>query len=180
MKSIFLYLFVFACTAANAQKFYTSAGSVAFTSETPVETIVSANSQVTSMINTETKAIAFKVLMKSFHFERQGMYEHFNHKYLETDKFPNATFEGKITDAIDLSKNGTYTVVVDGRLTIHGVTKPVKQKGTIMVESGKITVASVFTLLLSDFDVKVPSDYIKRISNAVKVSVNAVLTPYTR
>jgi len=50
------------------------------------------------------------------------MQEHFNENYVESDKFPYATFKGKITDDVDLSKDGTYNVSVSGDFTVHGVT----------------------------------------------------------
>lgn len=180
MKQFIISLLMLAAFGiSNAQKYYTSGATITFTSVAPAEKIVSDNKQVTCMVNTATGDIAFKVLMKSFRFEKQGMYDHFNSKYLETDKFPNATFEGKVT-SVDLSKKGTYTAVVNGTLTIHGIKKPVKQQGTIVVAEGKITIDSAFSILLPDFGVKVPTDYIKRISNTVQVAVNAVLTPYVR
>ncbi|MDB5228729.1 MAG: hypothetical protein JWN78_2922 [Bacteroidota bacterium] len=177
--SILLLMFIAVFTAA-AQKYYTSSGVITFTSEAPMEKIISSNKQVTALLNTATKEVAFKVLMKSFKFDRQGMYDHFNREYTESDKFPNAMFEGKITDAVDFTKNGTYNSIVDGKLTIHGVTKPVKQSGTVEVVEGKITLKSNFNIQLSDYGIKVPSDFIKRISNTVQVTVNTVLTPYVR
>ena len=181
MKTIcILFLMFIAVFTVNAQKYYTNSGEITFTSEAPMEKIVSENKQVTAMINTATKDVAFKVLIKSFKFEKQGMYDHFNRDYTESDKYPNATFEGKITDATDLTKSGTYNVTVEGKLTIHGVTKPVKQSGTIDVAEGKITLKSTFNIQLSDYGIKVPSDFIKRISNTVQVNVNSVLTPYVR
>lgn len=171
---------MFTALTAAAQKYYTSSGVITFTSEAPMEKIISSNKQVTALLNTATKEVAFKVLMKSFKFDKQGMYDHFNRDYTESDKFPNAMFEGKITDAVDLTKNGTYNSTVDGKLTIHGVSKLVKQSGTIEVAEGKITLKSTFNIQLSDYGIKVPSDFIKRISNTVQVSVNTVLTPYVR
>src|SRR4051812_35696409 len=125
MKNAIFAFVIIICLNAKAQKFYTSSGVITFTSEAPMETVIASNKQVTCMMNTGTKDIAFKVIMKSFRFEKQGMYDHFNDTYLHTDKYPNATFEGNVTDAVDLSKNGNYNVTVDGKLTIHGVTKPV-------------------------------------------------------
>jgi polyisoprenoid-binding protein YceI len=177
---LFSALIAFFSLHATAQKYYTSAAIVTFSSDAPMEKIVSKNEQVTAMINTETKDIAFKVIMKSFRFEKQGMYDHFNAKYLETDKFANATFLGKIINKIDLSKNGTYSATVEGVMTIHGVARPLSQTGKIEVADGKITVNCSFSLLLSDYGVKISNDYIKRISNTVQVKVNAALTPYTR
>ena len=108
------------------------------------------------------------------------MADHFNDDYLQSDKFPNATFEGKIANTIDYSKNGKYDISVDGKLTIHGVTKALKQKGTIEIKNGKITAKSTFSILLSDYGITVPNDYLKKISNTVELKIDAVMTPYVR
>ncbi len=117
---------------------------------------------------------------KAFEFEKQAMQDHFNNDYLQSDKFPNATFDGKINTVLDYKKNGKYDVVVDGKLTIHGVSNPVKQTGTIEISNGKIIVKSKFSIKLSDYGIKVPNDYLKKISNSVAIDINAVLAPYVR
>jgi len=47
--------------------------------------------------------------------------EHFNENYLESDKYPEASFKGKIIEDIDLDKDGEYEVRAKGELTIHGI-----------------------------------------------------------
>jgi hypothetical protein len=62
-----------------------------------LETIEAHNRQVNSALDIETGNFVFKVLMKSFEFEKSLMQEHFNENFMwkESDKFPNATFKGK-------------------------------------------------------------------------------------
>ncbi|HCT71609.1 MAG TPA: YceI family protein, partial [Bacteroidales bacterium] len=71
-----------------------------------------------------TGEFVFRVLMKSFQFEKALMQEHFNENYVESDKFPNATFTGKVSNINDVpfDKNGVYPVNVEGDLTIKGIT----------------------------------------------------------
>jgi len=85
--------------------------------------------------------MVFQALIKSFHFDRALMEEHFNENYMESDKFPKSSFKGKITNlsSVDFSKNGTYSVIVEGDLTIHNVTNKISTKGTIEVITGGIT-----------------------------------------
>jgi polyisoprenoid-binding protein YceI len=165
---------------AQSPKFFTRNGVVSFTSDAPIEKIEAVNKQVNCILNTQTSDIAFKIVVKSFDFEKQAMADHFNNDYLHSDKFPNATFDGKITTPIDYTKNGKYTVTVEGKLTIHGVTNNVKQTGTIEIKDGKITAKSKFSVKLSDYKVIVPTDYVAKISNIVNIDINAVMTPYVR
>jgi hypothetical protein len=183
MKKIKLLLIVFfAINTLFAQnnKYFTRNASITFTSAAAMEKIVSKNSQVNCILNTQTNDLALKVVIKSFEFEKQAMADHFYNDYLQSDKFPNATFEGKITNTIDYAKNGKYDIMVDGKLTIHGVTKPTKQKAIIEIKDGKITTKSSFSIQLSDFGITVPNDYLKKISNTVELKIDAVMTPYVR
>ena len=49
--------------------------------------------------------------MRSFQgFNSPLQKEHFNENYVESDKFPDASFKGKVIEDVDLSKDGTYEV----------------------------------------------------------------------
>src|SRR4051812_6500282 len=117
MKSISLIFAItlFISSLASAQeKYFTRAGHISFHSETPVETILANNNQVTSILDAATGEMVFAVLIKGFEFEKALMQEHFNENYLESDKFPKAKFTGKILnfDKINLKKDGKHDVDV--------------------------------------------------------------------
>lgn len=171
---------VVALSYGQAQKYFTRDAVVTFTSDAPMEKIESSNKEVNIIIDPATSAMAIKVVMKSFAFDKQAMKDHFHADYLHTDKYPNATFDGKITNLKDWTKNGTYNVVAEGNLTIHGVTKPVKQSGQVVIENGKIKVSATFNVLLTDYKVPVPSNYVSKISNTIQLKVNGTLSPYQR
>ncbi|MFA4864578.1 MAG: YceI family protein, partial [Bacteroidales bacterium] len=118
--------------SVHAQKYMTKNGNIMFYSETPMETIKAVNEQVNAVLDTQTGDIVCKILIKSFQFPKALMQEHFNENYLESDKFPNSTFKGKITNlsAINFSKGGIYDALIEGDMTIHGVTKNISEKGT--------------------------------------------------
>ena len=181
-KMLFSLIFVagMQVSFAQSEKYFTRNAIIKFTSEAPLEKINSTNKVSNCILNTQTGDLAFKVVVKSFEFDKQGMYDHFNNTYLESDKFPNATFQGKITSPIDYKKEGKYEVTVEGKLTLHGITKEVKQKGVVEISAGKITATSKFNVKLSDYGIIVPNDYLKKISNSVDIDINAVMTPYVR
>lgn len=183
MKNYFLVaLLCMAAIASQAQERYlTRTGHIKFFSAAPMENIEAHNRQVTAVMS-PTGDIAFKVIMKSFEFEKAAMEEHFNRQYLHTDKYPEAKFEGKITNitSINFKKEGSYPVQVEGKMTIHGVTKDIKQSGTVNVKGGNVVTAAKFMIKLGDYDVKVPSDFAKRIAETVEVTVDCTLAPNTR
>lgn len=164
---------------ANAQKFMTKNGYIGFFSHTPLETIKADNNQVVGILDVATGEIVFQALIKSFHFERALMEEHFNENYLESDKIPKATFKGKITNlsSVDFTKSGTYDVTVDGDLTIHDVTNKISTKGTIEVISGGINANSKFKLVPEDFKITIPSVVRDKINKDFEVTVTMKYTP---
>jgi hypothetical protein len=163
--------------STHAQNYVTKTGHIKFYSETPIETIEAHNHAVNSALNPKTGDFVFKVLIKSFEFEKALMQEHFNENYMESDTYPNSTFKGKITnlDEIDFSKDGQYDAMVEGELSIHGVTNMVKEKGTFTVDGKKIQGQSVFNVLLEDYKIKVPGAVRKQISESIEVTVDVML-----
>ena len=174
-KSIILSLSLALGLSATAQKFSTRNAEVSFFSETPVENIAATNKQVSSILNLENGEFAFLVPIKAFQFEKALMQEHFNENYMESGQFPTAKFTGKIADykGIDLKKDGTYKFVLAGTMTMHGVSKEIKQNVMITIKNAKLSLESDFTVLASDYKVEIPSAKADNISNSLAVKVNA-------
>jgi polyisoprenoid-binding protein YceI len=164
-------------TSLQAQKYITKNGYIKFFSDAPLEKIEAHNRQVNAALDATTGDFVFKVLMKSFEFEKALMQEHFNENYVESDKYPNATFLGKITNikGIAFEKDGVYPATVDGKLTIHGVTKPVSVKGTFEVKQGKVRGKATFQILLADYSISIPGAVVNNISKSVEISVDLAL-----
>lgn len=180
MKKIVLTVsLLIAVSALFAQKYITKNGHIKFYSETPMETIEAHNRQVNSALDISTGDFVFKVLIKSFEFEKALMQEHFNENYMESDKMPDATFTGKITNlsAINFTKDGSYEATIEGDLKIHGVTQKVTHQGTLEVTAGKITGKSVFSVKLADYEIKVPKTVVNNIAEEIQITVDVNLEP---
>ena len=179
-KSIVILLLSVISITAGAQSLYmTKAGKVSFNSRSSVEKIEADNNEVSSVINTQTGDMVFAILLKSFHFDRALMEEHFNENYVESDKFPKSTFKGKISNlsAINFTKDGNYPAVVEGDLTMHGVTKKVSSNGTLTVKAGKIEAYAKFSVKLKDFDISIPSLVADKISQDIDIIVDCKYDP---
>ncbi len=183
-KFFFLSLFTFsAFTFIRAQRFYSKDAHVFFsaTASASPEKIEAGNTKAVCVIDDNTGAIEMAVLVKSFHFERALMEEHFNENYIESNKFPKATFTGVITDIknIDLHKDGNYTVNVSGKLTLHGITKDVKTTSVINVSNGALSNAKTsFNIKLSDFGIDIPGAVRDKVASDAKIDVNTALAIY--
>jgi polyisoprenoid-binding protein YceI len=177
LSFVTVVLFLNSALQVSAQKYLTKTGQIIFFSETPLESIRADNRQVNAALDPLTGDFVFKVLIKSFQFEKALMQEHFNENYMESDKYPNSTFQGKVTNLsdIDFNKPGTYPVTVEGDMTIHNVTRKISEKGTFTVESGVVKGTSKFKVKPSDYDIKIPKAVINNIAEEIEVTVNVDL-----
>ncbi len=179
MKKIITAVFILSLsiTAVQAQKYMTKTGYIRFFSTTPIEDIEAHNRQVNAALDSQTGDLVFKALMKSFQFEKALMQEHFNENYVESDKYPNATFKGKVTDIskVDFSKNGKYEVTIEGDLTIKDATRKITEKGTLEVNGDKVRGQSTFYVQVADYNIKIPNTVANNIAKSIRVDVDANL-----
>ncbi len=174
LRSLFLASGFIALAASAQDRYMTRTGHISFHSETSVENIDAENSKVSSVWDATTASIEFAVLIKAFEFEKALMQEHFNENYMESTTFPKATFKGTVTGITteQVKKAGTYEVVVEGELTMHGVARPMKSTGTIVVDAaGAVKATSEFTIKPEDHGIKIPGMVRKNIADMIHVKV---------
>jgi polyisoprenoid-binding protein YceI len=179
MKTMLISFLVllFSANVVYSQKYMTKNGHIRFYSSTPMEDIEAHNRQVNAALDATTGDFVFKVLIKSFEFEKALMQEHFNENYMESHKFPNATFQGKITNLSEMNfaKDGTYNANIEGKLTIHGVTKDISEKGTFTVKDGVVQGFSKFNVKVADYEIKIPGAVVNNIAESIEVTVDVKL-----
>lgn len=165
-----------------AQKYLSKTAQVSFFSKAALENIEAHNRQGTTVVDFEKNEMVFTVLMKSFEFDKALMQEHFNEKYVESAKYPKATFKGKFTPKGELAlvKDGTYPVTVEGTMEIKGKTNPVKAEGRFIVKDGKLRGTSEFHIVLADYDIKIPGAVKDNIAEQVHVTVEADYDAYNK
>ena len=159
----------------TAQKVYTKNGSISFFSKTSMENIDAKNNQVMSVLNTQTGDLQFSVIIKAFHFKKALMEEHFNENYMESTKFPKASFKGVLKDIskIDFAKDGSYGVIVSGDMNIHGVRRKITAPGVINIKNGVPSASSKFSIKLKDYNIVVPKVVRNNISETIEISLTS-------
>jgi polyisoprenoid-binding protein YceI len=170
MKKIFLLTLLAIGFQSKAQLFMTTNGEVSIFSKTPMENIDAVNKSVSSIINTATNEVAVQMRITNFVFPNKLMQEHFNENYLESEKFPSATFKGKIKETVDLTVAGTYPITASGSATIHGVTRPIELKGSIVSTGTNLALTCAFDVKLVDYKVDIPKIVFAKIAEVIKVS----------
>lgn len=178
MKTKFLTLVVLvSCLSSlTAQRLISKTGHVWFYSHTPVEEIEAHNHQTVSILDVSTGDLQFSMLIKSFEFKIELMQEHFNVNYMESSKFPKAGFKGKITNLSDINfkKDGTYESLVEGQLTIHGISKQVSSTGTIEIKNGVPHIFAKFNVNSEDYDIQIPDLVKEKIAKEIEVTVDVI------
>ncbi|MCF8294320.1 MAG: YceI family protein [Chitinophagaceae bacterium] len=177
MKQLFFSLCVLASLQSTAQRYMTKTGTVDFVATGAIEKIEGSNKSVACLLDSKAGSLDFIIQIKSFVFEKQLMQEHFNENYMESDKFPKASFKGSVTNmtSINMAKDGEYTADVVGKLMIHGVTKDVKSTGKVIVKGGKPILKSAFSVLLAVYGIEIPGAVKDKISKDVKINVHCAL-----
>jgi hypothetical protein len=174
IKLIVAVVLIFSTNALNAQKvFSTKTGQLFFNASGGIEKIAAVNNQVDSKFVDATGQIIFGVLVKGFKFENQLMEDHFNENYMESSQFPKADFKGYIKNIkdVDFSKDGKYSINIEGNLTIHGVSQKVTTNGQLEINQGKPSITGEFSVKIKDFGIK--GLYIgEKIANDAKIRVN--------
>jgi len=153
---------------------------ISFFSEAPLENIEASNKGAVIVLNSTSNDIQVRVSIQNFKFKNSLMEEHFNENYMETEKFPSGVFKGKINETIDYAKDGENKVSVTGKMEIHGVTKDLVLNGTLTKTGNEMTLISKFKIKVADYNIKVPSMYVKNIAEEVEVSINSILEPFQK
>ena len=167
------FLIIFFLISANysfGQKYISESSETTFFSSAPLEDIKATNSKAKSVFDSDNGEIVFLILIKEFQFRKSLMQEHFNEKYLESDKYPKSTFNGKVTGYKKGASNDQ--VWAEGTLDIHGVKKKIKVPGALNFLGEKVILECKFMVKLEDYNVEIPSLMFQNIAEEVEVTLN--------
>lgn len=146
-------------------------GEVEFYTGTVVSDIEAISEEADVTLNLETGEVSVTIDIKSFEFEYDLMQEHFNEKYLESDKFPQSTFNGKIVQDISKGIESETEVDVSGKLTIHGVTNDIKFKANLSGQENFMVVKSKIPVVFKDYNIDDPSILTKSVAKDVEIKI---------
>ena len=174
--TVFLLLGLLPGYLSGQQVFLTNTGTIRFKSDAPLELIQAASQELRGAISPGERTFAFTVPMASFQgFNSPLQREHFNENYMESVKYPDATFTGRIIEEIDLRQPGTYTIRAKGILTVHGVAQERIIKSQVQVGNGNCNLSASFTVLLADHAITIPKVVHQKIAEEIEVEVSGVL-----
>ena len=176
-KSVLFIAVLMTASAVFAQKKTTTSATINFDATTSLDQLPKAeNKTVIAAIDPKKGTVAFEVIMKNFSFTNPKIQDHFNGAtWLDSEKFPTSTFKGTIVNlsAINFAKDGSYNADIAGDLTIHGVTKPIKTSGKIVVAGKAVSALADFTIKLEDYGVNGGAIAAGKVSKEPKITITA-------
>ncbi len=154
-----------------------SVGTIGIVSDAPMERIAANTAEATGVLDAVARSFAMQIPVMSFvGFNSPLQQEHFNENYMQSDRYPVAVFKGRIIEAVDLTKPGTYRVRAKGSLAIHGVEQERIIECVLVVTERGVQVTSKFDVLLVDHDIRVPRVVQQKIAPRVEVTVDVLFT----
>lgn len=167
---VLLFAFFLFPKIGNAQKFKSISSSILFFSEAPVEDIKANNPDGKSAFDISNGEVVFSIPIKSFEFEKSLMQEHFNENYLESDKYPSATFRGKISN-FDTTNVTKQHATAKGVMTIHGVKQDISVEGELLLKDEEVEINAKFPIRLEDYKIKIPKVVFYNIAEVIEVTI---------
>ena len=161
-------MLMFFVTNLYSQRFITKEAEISFFSEAPIEDISARNNKVSAVYDAETKQLVFQLNISDFIFPKPLMQEHFNESYLESEKFPKASFSGNLGKLNKVS-------IATGTLMIHGVSNEVEVRGSLVESNDSVMIDATFTIQLKDYHIRIPKIVMYNIAEEIEVTIKAKL-----
>ena len=156
----------------------TETGHITFVSDAPLELISAESKELKGAVDPEKLTFAFQLDVRTLKgFNSPLQQEHFYENYIESEKFPVATFSGKIIEKVDFKNPGTVPVRAKGILKIHGVEQERIINCTLNIKENGFEVGSEFIVPLEDHEINIPRLVYQKIAEEIKVTINAELLP---
>lgn len=167
----------FRLAAQNTAPFKCENGKIQLRSDAALELIQAWTNKLKGAIDPTAQTFAWSVEIRYLEgFNSPLQREHFNENYMESTKFPAATFTGKIIEKTDFSKPGVQLIRAKGQLKIHGVEQERIIKCQVENKGGKLYVNARFFVPVADHNITIPRIVYQKISEEIEVTVSAILT----
>lgn len=188
--TIALFALLLWASPATAERFEVAPGSdgteVVFESKAPLETFQGKTSALTAIIDlnrenlNDSVAVSVEIALDSLDTGIPVRNRHMRENHLETGRFPTARFESiaLVEPHPDRFLEGrALGFEVEGRLTLHGVTRPVVLPVTVtqVTTDGRVELLaeSRFEVKLSDYGIDRPQFLVMKLGDAQKIHFRA-------
>lgn len=177
MKKTILIAIVLLSQTIVAQKYFTRTGETNFKASVEAfEPVEATNKSTTVILKTGTGDIASQLFLTAFKFKVALMQEHFNENYMDSDKYPKATFRGKLEGFSMDGLSSGKEFPLKGTLTVRGQKKEIDTKAMVTQKGDKLHLTTKFAVQPQDFGIDIPSVVRKKIAEKINITVNYELS----
>lgn len=176
-KLFIIVVLCFVFTSMYATRYKVESGFVSFISDAPLEVIKAKSTQIKGVLNADKQTFGFVILLNSFEgFNSPLQQDHYNENYVESDKYPDVRFTGKIIEPIDFSQQGEYQIRAKGKMNLHGIEIEKIIVCTLRIMNNEnLKVSASFDINLEDFNIVIPTIVHKKIAETIKVTLSITM-----
>jgi polyisoprenoid-binding protein YceI len=189
MRAVVLGLLLCGSTAAHAQEYHVDLEAenvVRFISEATIEDFEGVTDRIDGFVALGEGGLAQdRIEGSEFYLEVDlasidtgiGLRDrHMRDNYLETDRFPFATFAG-VFGSVTEGGAGVYAVTGRGAMTIHGVSRETLIPCEVQSVGDGYRVRCAFQVLLSDHDIEIPKVMFMKLANEIRLELDFAVAP---
>ncbi|WP_194975633.1 YceI family protein [Aquiflexum lacus] len=159
-----------------SQVFKTEKGNVEFLSKASLNEFTGKSSDLNGLVDLEKNLLDFFIDLNTLRTGIGLRDRHMRENYLETKKYPYAEFTGKIGTEINLVVGQSKSVIAKGKFKIHGVEREIEVPGKLTaISDSELQLEAKFTVLLSDYNIDIPTVVFYELAEDQIVSIRAIL-----
>jgi len=173
-----LFFLMVACwfpVLTHAQKLQTSNAHAEVSGSAPGNPYTGKSDQLKGTLDPKSGEVNFQIPLNSIKTGKDKRDEHMN-EALETDKYPEATFKGKITSGFDAKKQSKQAVTLKGDFTIHGVTKNIDIKGSVHPQGNKVDFYAQWNIDITEYKIDPPKILTYKVDPEHTITVSGELS----
>jgi polyisoprenoid-binding protein YceI len=159
-----------------AQSFKTETGEVEFLSKASLNEFTGTSNTLNGLVDLDKNLLDFFIDLNTIKTGIGLRDKHMRENYLETKKFPFAEFTGKLDPVPPMTEGQSMNVTARGKFKIHGVERAISVPGKLtMLSDNEMKLEAEFKVLLSDYDIDIPTVVFYELSEEQVVSIKATL-----
>jgi len=161
----------------HGQRFGAQNGEVAFVSTAPLQTFRGVSQHLTGQVDFATRGVSFFIDLETLDSGNRRRDRDMRQNYLETQRFPFATFNGTFGAALDPQTLTSDSVQVEGVFTLRDTQRPITVRGEVTREGRGLRVRASWPLLLGDYGIERPRILFYEVSETLTLEINILLLP---
>jgi len=123
-----------------------------------------------------TSDLYFEVQLNTLDAGNSMYNTHMKENYLETDRYPYASYKAKITE-INKKNDSLYMVQLNGDFTMHGMSKKIEIDGLAKQVGDALRIESEFVVKISDYNIEIPKLMFIEADNNILVTLDFFIKP---